>query len=294
MEHTTTVIKLVKHKSWYMPADAQAYTHLVSLGITSTRLHEDQMEIIKHVAKLKGFSIRGKHFESVFDEFTDELYKRWMRFPHRNVKFKKSSMVFNTTDAAAFRRAKNKSIPIIETKIRDFFQRWGFIGEFKFSENHDKVKLVVDYSFSASRKPVIKLKEDPKEVTKTILNLGQNRLVLWRDGKYLHWELEVQAADEWKPRTKGQCLHTEVSDPTASILLLLRSLDESDVAPDLSFDQQLKKANEERDAAVAQAAKLQEDLAAAKEKLRGAQDELKARATIVSNLAQPADLVHDI
>lgn len=275
MEQTTTVIPLVKYKQWYMPADAQAYQQLVDLGIPSTRIHEDQMEIIKLVAGRRGFVFRAKHFDSVFDAFTDDLHARWMRFPHRNAKFKKTRMVFSTTDAAAFKRAKNKSVPIIERKLREFFQRWGFIGDFKYSENHDKVRLVVEYAFSSNRRPVVQLKEDAKEVTKTILNLGMNRLIFWRDAKYLHWEIEVKAADEWFPRTKGQCLHKEMSDPTATVILLMRSLDETDAKPDLSFDQQLAKAVSERDAAIADAQSARQDLVTTKEQLKAAREQLK-------------------
>ncbi|MNY00725.1 hypothetical protein D3C86_1332330 [compost metagenome] len=198
-----------------------------------------------------------------------------MRFPHRNAKFKKTRLVFSTTDAAAFKRAKSKSVPIVERKLREFFQRWGFVGDFKYSENNDKVRLVVEYAFSTTRRPVILLKEDVKEVTKTVLNFGMNRFVLWRDAKYVYWEIEVKAADEWFPRTKGQCLHKEMSDPTATVLLLMRSLDETDVKPDLSFDKQIAQAFAVRDAAVAEATKAREDLATAKEQLNAAREQLK-------------------
>jgi hypothetical protein len=267
VEQTTPVIRLVKHKQWYIPADAQDYQILVNLGIPSTRIHEDQREIVKHVAERKGYTLRGKHFETVLEEFTEDLYKRWMRFPHRNVKFKKSSMIFSTTDAAAFKRARDKSVPLLTTKLQEFFQRWGFVGDFKYSENHDKVRLVVDYNFSSFRKPVITLKENPKEVTKSVINLGGNRLIFWREDKHLHWEIETKAANEWRPRVKGSCLHSEMSDPTDSIILLMRSLDETDLSPDKSFDKQIAAAFAERDAAVAEKLRLQEDLAKAKERI---------------------------
>lgn len=217
------VIRLVKIKQWYVPYSGNDYIALVGLGVTSTKIHEDLIDSVKLVASKKGLVIRGRHFQNVLDSFLESIETQWFRHPYRTAKFTKKRLKFATTKAEAFKRAKTKSIPSIELKLRDFFQRWGLGSEFVYSEHREQAQLVVDYWISDQRMPVIPVKSDPVVDNKATLELGSHRLVVWVDKHRLYWELNVKSGLEWAPKTSGTCSRDEVSNPHALLGVLVNA-----------------------------------------------------------------------
>lgn len=210
---------LVRYNQWFIPADAASYKLLCTIGITSTQFHEDMLGVIKLQCQKKNIALRGRKFNSVMQEFEDYIAEFWNK-KHRQAEIGKSRWIFRA-NKTAYEGAKKRRGPL-ETKIRQFFERWGFDADFVFTENEgSSLKLVVDFK---KRKaiPVITVADVPEENERT-LTIGNHQIKLSQDRRFVYIEVLTKCGSDWKRVLFSRALHEEVSDPGLFIGALIES-----------------------------------------------------------------------
>ena len=214
------VVTLVKYNQWYIPADAQAYKILRELGLTSTQLHEDMLGVLKLMASKKGIVLQGRNFKRVLSEFVKTIESFW-NTKHRVAVMDNGRWTFRA-NKTAYEKAKKKSVGLLETKIRRFFERWGIDSEFTFTENEgSSLKLVVDFKKKKGI-PVIAVTEVPEEQEKA-LTIGNHRIKLSQDRRFLYFEVLTKCGSEWKRILFSRARHEDVSDPGLFVGALIDS-----------------------------------------------------------------------
>lgn len=224
--NTPEEILLVSYKQFFIPANARSYKALCELGMPSTRIHKDLIPLVKSAAVAKGYELRGKLWSAVLERATEKLSTFWQSVDaHCAVEFHERQWVFSTTKASAYQAAR-AALPKLEKSIREFFNRWGFVGEFVPSESRERIKLAVTFQMSETRMPSIGIRKDVAQIEPQTLTLGFNRLSLRRDRNMLHWTLEQQSGTQWIERISSSCTLDAVNIPVAFFGLLAQAQDQ--------------------------------------------------------------------
>ena len=153
---TRKVITLVKLKQWYIPYDKESYRTLRRVNLANVRYHEDFIETIQLVTRPRGIRAKCLDFAVVYRDFMTKLQAAWLKSAKRKIKISRGSICLESKDLA---RVKT-SFPEVEACIRRFFTRWGFKGDFAFSESPTKAKLQVTFAFNPRQIPVIEFLDD--------------------------------------------------------------------------------------------------------------------------------------
>lgn len=220
------VIKLVKQRSYFIPADAKSYRLLCDFGMASTRIHEDIIQTVKDVVSKQGYTLRASHFRKVYNEFFDQLQAAWESQPGRNFSLNKDRLILKARQKA-YAQARKHALPRAEARLRAFLERWGYVGDFAFSEKAGlSLRLVVDLRKDVNP-PVIKMKAQRTEEQRTLV-VGRHRLKFSQDPKFFYVEVEAKAGDTWVRKDFFQALHNEVSDPKFLIGSLIDSYSRAD------------------------------------------------------------------
>lgn len=218
---TNKVIQLVKNGKWFIPYNRAGYKALAKLGFPCTRIHDDARGALSLVLNKKGIDVDVIPFIDIRRAFQEKIKTAWLRDyeDQWDAKFTSSSMTLRTRKRVGKEDAL-KRMTRLKPRIEDFLTRWGLTGEVICSESSGTCKLYVSYKWSTHRPPVIKVARDVLNDKKQIIQLGAYRILTSTDKRKFYWWLEAKAAAGWQPVKHGQCLLTEVSDPTP----LLRTL----------------------------------------------------------------------
>lgn len=221
MEEPQATILLVQYKKFFIPANAASYEALTKLGMPITRIHADHIPMIKSAAAAKGYELRGKHWSQVVEKASAKLEAFW-RSVHKNcdVEFRAKQWIFSTKKADAYDAAR-KALPKLERSLREFFDRWGFVGEFVPSESRERLKLVVSFQMDSKRMPSIAIRKDLQDIEPSVLTFGFNRLTMRRDRHFLHWAFEQKSGDNWVERFSSSCTADELTNPLAFVGALI-------------------------------------------------------------------------
>jgi len=205
----SNVLRLVKHKSWFIPGNASTYKTLTGLGFPTTRISEDAIGILKLVLSKHGIQARVEPFSAIRDKFFDAAGEWWISNGGR-------AKIQNTT--ASFRievsDENRKRAEKLSSKIAEFKDRWGLTGEVTISELKNTIKVFFELT-NAIRNPIIKTKVKAENEKRAVLELGNFRISTSTDRQFFFWRVETKCGSEWKPHFQSKCLLTEVSDPTA-------------------------------------------------------------------------------
>lgn len=221
-----TIATLVKYNQWYIPADSETYKILVTLGMSSTQLHEDMIGVLKLMCSKRNIVLKGRKFRKVLAEFQETIEQFWTKQKHRTAAFDNGRWVFRA-NKTAYAKAKKKGAGLLENKLRRFFERWGIDADFAFSENAgSSLKLVVDFK---KRKgiPVIPI-DVVAEEQEHALTIGNHRIKLAQDRRFLYFEIQTKCGSEWKRILFSRARHEDVSDPRLFIGSLIESYSRGD------------------------------------------------------------------
>lgn|GEM_PF-4072396 len=211
------VILLVVYKKFYIPANAASYKALCELGMPSTRIHEDLIPMVKSAALAKGYELRGKLWANVRAKAEAKLAEFWKSVhPNCDAEFRTRQWIFSTKKADAYVAAR-EALPKLERSLREFFDRWGFVGEFVPSESRERLKLVINFKMDVKRMPSVTIKKDVQDIEPSILTFGFNRLTMRRDKHFLHWSFEQKSGDNWIEKHSSSCTLDELNNPLAFI-----------------------------------------------------------------------------
>ncbi len=165
------VINFVRIKQWYVPADADSYQLLKSVGVPMVRVHGDFLPTLQLVTKPRGIRAKARYFSEVYAEKMDALGAKWMSKPDRKCKISDSRAVF-TAKLTPRNRIKINEIDDFFTR---FTARWGFSYKPVYSESDKQLKLVVDIKFDPTKNPVIPSMVPPEQVVHE-LELGFSKI----------------------------------------------------------------------------------------------------------------------
>lgn len=203
-----------------MPRSGADYALMRSIKMPVTRIHHSALGILKHQADKNGIALKGVSWNSVLGEATTKIAGYWAG-DHFSTEFSKGRMLVNTTHSSVLDTGRVKA-SVVQGAIERFLNRWGFTGEFNYSESRDKVQLVVDYDFNLHRTPAVEVGQAPDEVPSSTFTIGFTQFKFTQTEKYLIWTMLMQAGTEWKEVRSGRSLLTDVSDPGDLIGGLLR------------------------------------------------------------------------
>jgi hypothetical protein len=215
------VITLVKYKTYFMPRSGEDYALMRKLKMPVTRIHHSALGILKHQADKNGIRLKGVSWNSILGEATTKIAQYWDGEFFKS-EFTKNRMVCSTTHSSVLELGRTKA-SAVQGAIERFLQRWGFKGEFNYSESRDKLQLVVDYTFNKFRTPAVEVGQNPDDAPSYTFTVGFTRFKFTQTEKYLIWTLLMQSGTEWKEVRSGRSLLTDVSDPSDLIggLLIL-------------------------------------------------------------------------
>lgn len=213
------IITLVKYKTFYMPRDSQDFLLMRKLRMPVSRLHESALGILRHQAHKNDMHLKGVAWKSILTEAREGLTNFWSG-DHFNTEYSKGRMLLSTAHASVIDLARNRA-STAEGAIRRFLTRWGFVGEFNYSESRDKVQLVCDYEFSAERMPAVSMGPTPEEAEPCTFTVGFTQFRFTRTDRFLIWSIWTMTGSEWKEMRSGRSLLNEVSDPSDLIRGLL-------------------------------------------------------------------------
>lgn len=208
----STVVKLTKIKSYYFPVDADDYKLLRSHGIPIIKIHENLLPTLglvftKHSIKPQAVSFT----ESILNPYLDRIGGAWNSKEHRVATITKSVLKFETTKASIMPQSR-EALHKLETSLRRFFSRWGFLAVFETSESRGKLKLHVNYKFDPERDPIIPLVEDATSLPAVKIDLGFVRLTLTLMKREVEVNIAVAAGTGWNSIHTSRCLYSQVSD----------------------------------------------------------------------------------
>jgi hypothetical protein len=206
------VVKLTKIKSYYMPVDADDYKLLRSHGVAAIKIHENLMPTVGII--LKKYDIKPQlinFVDAILNPYLDRIGEAWQAKEFRVATINKSTMKFETTKASIQPQAR-EALHKLETSLRRFFTRWGFLAVFEMSELRGKLKLHVQYKFDPERPPVIPLVEDPTSMPSIKLELGFVRIMLTPMKREIEINISAAAGTEWNSIYTSRCLYSQVSD----------------------------------------------------------------------------------
>jgi hypothetical protein len=211
------ICTFTKIKAWYMPVDAETYKLMKAADAPLTRVHENMMPTLLMLLKSRKLRAKAIDFnEALLNPYLDELGRRWQKKPHRKATITSSVLKFETEHASAAELAR-EAIPKLETSLRRFFQRWGFVAEFQTSEHRGKIKFHVSYKFDSNKMPIIPLVEEPESLPQIRLNLGYVRLTLTLGSKEVETNIALAAGTDWNSIHTSRCLYSQISDVRAMI-----------------------------------------------------------------------------
>lgn len=215
------VLLLAVYKKFYIPANAASYEALCKLGMPSTRIHEDLIPMIKSAAVANGYELRGKLWSNIRAKAEAKLAAFWASVhPNCDSEFRTKQWIFSTKKSDAYTAAR-AALPKLERSLREFFDRWGFVGEFIPSETRERLKLVVNFKMDMKRMPSVTLKQEVADIEPSILTFGFNRLTLRRDKHMVHWTFEQRSGDNWIQKLGSSCTADEVLNPLSFVGTLI-------------------------------------------------------------------------
>lgn len=206
------VIRLTRIKQWYLPADAESYMILRSVGVPLTRIASDFMPTLQLITRSN--NIRGKEVSfthDILDPHLDRIGAQWLKAADRTCTIKSRTMKFETTHARALgaaREVKDK----LQDNLERFFTRWGYRSTFTQSEHRGKFRLYVEYWFDSKVLPVIPLEADEKAVPEATLTLGFTRIGLKLMPREIMVTISISQGGNFVPLHTSRCLYSQVSD----------------------------------------------------------------------------------
>lgn len=212
-------LKLVRLKTWFIPADRESYQLLVDLGFPTTKIREESRGPLSLILKKKQIDVSVVKFKDIRDKFFNAVADAWLKHPGRLATVGVTSLTLETKKKSALDKAM-KSLPKYKSKIEQWAERWGMHVTMTESELRGMLKLRIDFSVS-ERAPVIRLKSSVTDEPQQILEFGNHRLLVSTSSQFFHWRLEAKAGTAWKHVTGSKSLLTEMTDPTKFIGSLL-------------------------------------------------------------------------
>ena len=150
---THTVINLVKIKSWFIPADAEAYQALKDAAGPMLIFHKDFLPTLKLATSRRNIRAKEVPWADIFARRMDAIGEQWRSSKDRTCKITDTRLVF----IAKASKRNRAAMAALEPALAKFFARWSFRYRPVFSETPDKLKLVIDFKFDPERQPFMKV-----------------------------------------------------------------------------------------------------------------------------------------
>jgi len=241
------ILNLVRVKSFYIPGDDTTYKLLRSMKLPLLKISKDMLPIIKLKTGPLGIRAKSREFTEILHERLDRVGTAWKAKPGRTCKLTESRLSFSAPASDANRKA----IATIEASFSKFCLRWGHRYAPNYSEQGDRIKLVLDYSFDPDRNPVIESGADNMDDAFEV-ELGFTKLRLTFMDKppkvvgrreqlppIIHLDVLSKMGTEWKSVHTASFVSQQIGDLSEFMVALSRLSDRRQIlADDGMVDQQ--------------------------------------------------------
>lgn len=148
-------IRLAVIKDRLVPADVDSYRRLHALKVPNVSFPYSFIDTLKVLTNKKRITLIGVPFESIHSEFVEKINNGWTKDPRRKMVVSKGTFRFEARGL----NAPRDSFAKLETRLRDYFARWGFDATYDYSETATRARLVVEYKVSKTNLPVIPFRD---------------------------------------------------------------------------------------------------------------------------------------
>lgn len=200
----SSVVTFVKHGRWLIPFSDNDMKILTKFNLRLTRWDADYIGSMKLILSKKDYTVEVFPFTShVMEPMLEKLEKFWARGKNKFFVSKGQIKLVGPNEPSNVQKLRT-----IETKVRVFFDRWGFDVDVTSNETKTRCGLTFDYVFSASRDPVITM-DDASHIPDfdpAVLEMDNYRLVLSRHGEHFGFSFEEKIQNQWTPVKHCSCI----------------------------------------------------------------------------------------
>jgi hypothetical protein len=222
------IIELIKIKQWYIPADSRSYDTLRSINVPKLKIHRDFLPTLKLATSIHHVRATSVDFNIILGSRLDLMGSKWKSKKGRNCRLTDKRLVF----LAPCSELNRKAIASLEGSFAKFCTRWGFKCVSNYSEQNDRLKLVLDYEFDPARNPVID-ESDQIETKDYELVLGNTKFNLTfghqKFGKAFPPLTRIEIFDKagtiWKSVHTGTCVDQQIGDLSQFLIAMSNLFD---------------------------------------------------------------------
>lgn len=217
---TQSVIELVRIKSWYIPANAEAYLALKAASVPLLIFHRDFLPTLQLATKRHGIRATETTWTDLFGSQMDKVGAQWQAKEGRTCKITDTKLIF----LAKATESNRKAVAALEAGLAKFFARWAFRYRPTFSETVDRYKLVVEFKFDPELPPVVPVVPvDVKREYELILGFTKIKLTFFDKptdelrargmiAPLVMTEVFTQTGSDWHPMFTSTCKPTQIGD----------------------------------------------------------------------------------
>lgn len=151
------VVRFIKLKSWFIPADRESYRVLRRLNLAEVRYSEDFIETLVGLLRKKKITATARPFAEVEREFFEKFEAAWLSKPNRKLTRTSKCIKLEARDVTA--RLIQQVLPDAESCLQRFCRRWGLASSSSLHESPTRVRLEFSMTFDKERLPVIEFIE---------------------------------------------------------------------------------------------------------------------------------------
>ena len=190
-------VTFARHGRWLIPVSERGMKVLTKFNLRLTKWDADYVGTMRMILSKKNYSVEVVPFGlNIFNPTMERLEKFWCRGKNKFLISKGQIKLLGPNEPGNVQKLRT-----IESKMRIFFDRWGFDVDVTSNETKTRCGLTFDYHFSMYRDPVITIGDQSHipDFDPAILEMDNFRLVLSRHGDHYGFSFEEKVRDEWTP-----------------------------------------------------------------------------------------------
>ena len=190
-------VTFARHGRWLIPVSERDMKVLTKFNLRLTKWDADYVGTMRLILSKKNYSVEIVPFGStILDPTMERLEKFWCCGKNKLLISKGQIKLLGPNEPSNVQKLRT-----IESKVRIFFDRWGFDVDVTSNETKTRCGLTFDYHFSSNRDPVVTIGDQTHipDFDPAILEMDNYRLVLSRHGDHYGFSFEEKVRDEWTP-----------------------------------------------------------------------------------------------
>lgn len=198
-ETEAKVVTFARHGRWLIPFTDADMKVLTKFNLRLTKWDVDYLSTMKLILSKRNYSVEIVPFkDNVLQPMFDKLIIFWSEKHKNKVTFDKDRFKLSAPNVPQ----NVQRLRTIESKLRTFFERWGFDVDITSNESKTKCGLTIEYSFSNECNPLITTNDSSHVVDfdPAILEMGNYRLLISQHGDKFGFSFEEKFyGNEWQP-----------------------------------------------------------------------------------------------